>query len=251
MSIKAPGIMFDAIVDRSLNYRAYMQGSLNRQISFAQIYEWLISDEIDNHDDSFYLYYIKDSLFKKAGTFCKVCSKRGSLDCFNCQVPIYKDKLGGLSFKQLKEFLHITNPHIPGTLNMESYGEYASSSGINNPFLAGLRDIPQTYMQDPDLTAITYQDFERLQYALTTISPRDTDDDEAIICSEIIRNRNVYTLLMDYECLLSKDIAVDSIQDKEITLSNHFDPSESEHIAHCKDVKIVPLTTFNLTLSHI
>lgn len=236
------------IVDRSLNYEAYKKGQLERQIPFIQIFDWLVSDDIDKRDESFYLYHIKESIFKKADIYCKSCSKKGSVECFECQVPICKDKLGSLNFKQLKDFLHITNPHISGPLNMDTYGDYASSTGINNPFFIGLRDIPQIFLQDHDVIAITYQDFEQLQYALTAITPYDTDDDKAIICSEIILNRNVYNLLMDYDCLISKDISVASIQDEEITLSPRFDAAKSNHITHCKDVKIVPLNTFESNL---
>lgn len=236
------------IVDRSLNYDAYKKGQLDRQIPLSTIFDWLISDDIDKRDDNFYLYHIKEQIFRVANRYCKACRKKTSEQCLDCQVPICKDKLGALKFKQLKAFLHITNPHISGALNMETFGEYSSSSGINNPFLCGLRDIPQAFSQDQDRIAITYQDIEHLQYALTAIAPWDTDDDNAIICSEIIKNRNVYSLLMDYDCLISKDIAVDSIQDEEITQSHRHDANMSDHIVHCKDVRIVPLTTFTKNL---
>lgn len=236
------------IVDRSLNYDAYKKGQLDRQISFSTIFDWLISDDIDKRDDFFYLYHIKEQIFRIADRYCNTCRKKSTEHCLECQVPICKDKLGALSFKQLQAFLYITNPHISGSLSMETYGEYSSSAGITNPFLTGLRDIPQIFLQDQDRIAVTYQDIEHLQYALTAIAPWNTDDDNAIICSEIIKNRNVYSLLMDYDCLISKDIAVDSIQDEEITQSYRHDSKMSEHIVHCKDVKIVPLATFTENL---
>lgn len=236
------------IVDRSLNYDAYKKGQLERQILLSTIFDWLISDDINKQDDNFYLYHIKERFFSIADCYCKVCKKRRSGHCLECQVPIYKDKLGALTFKQIKAFLHITNPHISGALTIETFGKYSSSLGINNPFLSGLRDIPQAFLQEHDRIAVTYQDMKHFQYALTTIAPQDTDDDNAIICSEIVKNRNVYSLLMDYDCLISKDIAVDSIQDEEITQSHRYDSKMSEHIAHCKDVRIVPLTTFTKNL---
>lgn len=232
------------IVDRSLNYDAYKKGLLERQILFSTVFEWLISDEIDNLDDAFYLYHIKENIFKTADCYCKMCNKKSSNSCTVCCVPICMNKLGELSFKQLKNFLHITNPHIPGALSMETYGEYTSSSTITNPFLIGLRDIPQIFSEDKSMIAVTYYDFERLQYALTTIASCGTDNDNALICSEIIRNRNIYSLMMDYDALISKDISVDSIQDSEITLSHRYDANMSEHIVHCKDVRIVPLDVF-------
>lgn len=239
------------IVERSLNYNAYKIGQLERQILLSTIFDWLTSDDIYKQDDKFYLYHIKEQIFKSADRYCKACRKRTSEECFNCQIPVFKDNLGALKFKQLQSFLHITNPHIPGDLSMDTFGQYSSSSGITNPFLAGLRDIPQVFSQDQDKMAVTYQDTGHLQYALTAIAPWDTDDDNAIICSEIIRNRNVYSLLMDYDCLISKGIAVNSIQDEEITQSHRYDSNMSEHIAHCKNVKIVPLTTFIGNLKNV
>ena len=209
-----------------------------------------MSENIDARDDQFYLYHIKEKIFSTADLYCKTCSKKGTPHCLDCQVPICKDKLGSLSFRQLHDFLRITNPHISGTLSIKTFAEYSASPGINNPFFAGLRDIPQVFLQDQSTIAVTYHDFEKLQYALTAIAPKGTDDDNAIICSEIVRNRNVYSLLMDYDCLISKDISVDSIQDEEITQSHRYDPAMSDHIAHCKNVRIVPLTAFEASLSH-
>lgn len=232
------------IVERSLNYDAYKKGLLERRILFSTVFEWLVSDEIDKMDDDFYLYHIKERIFKTADCYCKMCSKRSSDSCTACCVSTCMDKLGELSFKQLKNFLHMTNPHIPGSLSMDTYGEYTASTTITNPFLIGLRDIPQVFSEEKNMIAVTYYDFERMQYALTTIASCGTDNDNALICSEIIRNRNIYSLMMDYDALISKDIFVDSIQDSEITLSHRYDSNMSEHIVHCKDVKIVPLTVF-------
>lgn len=233
------------IVDRSLNYEAYKKGQLERQISFATIFEWLLSDEIERLGDEFYIYHIKERFFRMMDDYCKVCSKKMEEHCLECQVPLCKDKLGTLSFRQLREFLNITNPHICGSLNVDTFAEYTSTLGINNPFLTGLRDLPQRSIQNEERIAVTYQDIENLQYALTAIAPRGTDDDKAIICSEIIKNRNVYGLLMDYDCLISNGIDVKSIQDEEITQSYRHDSKMSEHIVHCKNVKIVPLATCN------
>ena len=57
-------------------------------------------------------------------------------------------------------------------------------------------------------------------------------------------NSNIYDLLMDYDCLISKDINISSIMDEEILQISFFDPRESDHIAHCKDVKVVSLDDF-------
>ncbi len=237
------GKLDEHIIERSLNYNAYKIGQLGRQISFSTIYDWLVSDEINSNDKFFYLYHIKEKLFASAERYCKACKKKEIGYCSECQVPLCKDMVGSLGFEELQEFLCITNPHISKELDVNTYGDFSSSPGINNPFFAGLRDIEQAFFKDKAAVAITYRDSEKFHYALTAIAPLDTDDDTAIICSEIIKNRNIYSLLMDYDYLISKDISVSSIQDEEITQSHRYDAKMSEHIAHCKDVKITPLNT--------
>lgn len=236
------------IVDRSLNYAGYKAGLLERQIYFSQIFDWLLSDEIDRNDDSFYLYHIKESIFHKADLYCSNCSQKRGDHCHSCQIPSFIDRIGELNFRQLEEFLRITNPQIAGDLNIKTFGQFAEPSGMNNPLLKCLRDVSQSPIQDDDIIALTYRDFERLQYALTTIAPLDTDNDESVICSEIIRNRHVYKLLMDYDCLISKDISVNSIQSEDLAVNSEFDTTMSEHIAHCRNVRIVPLTKLNQLL---
>ena len=61
-------------------------------------------------------------------------------------------------------------------------------------------------------------------------------------------NSNIYDLLMDYDCLISKDIDIPSIMDEEILQSPCFDSREADHIAHCKDVKVVSLDKFIASL---
>ena len=115
-------------------------------------------------------------------------------------------------------------------------------SGITSPFAKGLRDIPKDFERNSN--AISYKDSDNYQCALTTITGDDSDDDIALISSGILMNSNIYDLLMDYDCLISKNINIPSIMDEEILQGNSFDPREAEHIAHCKDVKVVSLDEF-------
>ena len=103
-------------------------------------------------------------------------------------------------------------------------------------------DIPKPF--ESKQNAISYKDSDSHMCALTTITGEGSDDDSALISSEILRNSNIYDLLMDYGCLISKDINISSIMEEEILQSPCFDPMQSEHIAHCKDVKIVSLDDF-------
>lgn len=235
------------IIDRDLNYEAYKKGILDRRIPFTTIFDWLTSDKIDANDNLFYLYYIKEGLFSKINVYCKSCSQKG-IACTNCEIKSCKNKLGSLTFNEFEKFVHITNPQVGGNLDMNSYPEYLDS-GIYDPFAKGLRDIPQKFNKETE--AISYKDIENLQCALTMLVCDGLDNDNAIISSEIIKNRNVYGLLMDYDCLISRNIDIASIQDKEILQSPDYNSNMSEHIAHCKNVKIIPLCSFLEQLSNI
>ncbi len=235
------------IIDRDLNYEAYKKGVLDRRIPFTMIFDWLISDEIDANDNSFYLYHIKEGIFNRIDGYCKSCSRRGT-DCTKCEIKSCKNKLGLLTLGAFEKFIHITNPQVGGNLDMNSYSEYLGP-GIYDPFAKGLRDIPQEFNKETE--AISYKNIENLQCALTMLFCGGLDNDNAIISSEIIKNRNVYELLMDYDCLISKDIDITSIQDKEILQIPGYNSDMSEHIAHCKDVKIIPLCSFLRQLSNV
>ena len=141
--------------------------------------------------------------------------------------------------------IHVTNPTVAGTLDRKTYHQYLTP-GITSPFAQGLRDIPKPF--ESKQNAISYKDSDSHMCALTTIAGEGSDDDSALISSEILRNSNIYDLLMDYGCLISKDINISSIMEEEILQSPCFDPMQSEHIAHCKDVEVVSLDEFIASL---
>ena len=234
------GKLDDHIIKRDLNFDLYKKGTLDRRILFSEIFSWLMSSNIDNCDSWYYLHYIKEGLFTKLERFCKVCRER-DVKCSTCNVTECKNKLGGLGFDDFKQFIHVTNPTVTGVLDIKSFSNYLNS-GVTNPFAKGLRDIPKTF--DHDRNAISYKDNDNCQCALTTIAGEGSDDDSGTISSEILMNSNIYDLLMDYDCLISKDINISSIMDEEILQISFFDPRESDHIAHCKDVKVVSLDDF-------
>lgn len=95
---------------------------------------------------------------------------------------------------------------------MRTYHKYLQS-GINDPFVKGLRDIPQKFSSSS--RAISYKGVNNVKSALTTIAPINTDDDKSIIASEILQNSNIYELLMDYNCLISNGIPIASIQSEQ------------------------------------
>ena len=203
-----------------------------------------MSNDIDNHGSWYYLHYIKEGLFAKLERYCKVCRER-NIKCSNCNVTECKNKLGCMDFDEFKQFVHVTNPTVAGTLDRKTYHQYLTL-GITSPFAQGLRDIPKPF--ESKQNAISYKDSDSHMCALTTIAGEGSDDDSALISSEILRNSNIYDLLMDYGCLISKDINISSIMEEEILQSPCFDPMQSEHIAHCKDVKVVSLDEFIASL---
>ena len=238
------GKLDNHIIERDLNFDLYKKGTLDRRIVFSDIYDWLMSNDIDHHGPWYYLHYIKEGLFAKLEQYCKVCRER-NIKCSNCNVTECKNKLGCMNFDEFKQFVHVTNPTVCGVLDIKTFADYLTS-GISNPFAKGLRDIPQAF--DPNRDAVSYKDSENYQCALTTITGEGSDDDIGLISSNILMNSNIYDLLMDYDCLISKDINIPSIMDEEILQSPCFDSREADHIAHCKDVKVVSLDEFIASL---
>ena len=226
------------IIERDLHYDLYTKDILDRRISLSLIFEWLTSSEIDKQGDWYYIQHIKEQMFFKLERYCKVCTKD---ECATCNVVECKNQLGTMSFENFKSFIHMTNPTVSGKLDMNSFANYLGN-GIENPFAKGLRDIPREF--DSKNNAISYKDNEKIQCALTTILGEGTDNDKALISSDILTNSNIYDLLMDYDCLISRDINIPSIKDEEILQLSYFDSKQSEHIAHCKNVKIISLDDF-------
>ena len=238
------GKLDEHIIERNLNYNLYKKEILDRRILLSKVFEWLMSSSIDDHGYWYYLYHIKEGMFTRLEKYCKICTKRDTKCCF-CNVTECKNKLGKLDFDAFKQFIHVTNPTVCGVLDIRTFADYLTS-GISNPFAKGLRDIPQIF--DPKHNAISYKDSENYQCALTTITVEGSDDDIGVISSNILMNSNIYDLLMDYDCLISKDINITSIIDEGIQQYPHFDAREADHIAHCKDVKVVSLDEFIASL---
>ena len=238
------GKLDDHIIQRNLHYDLYKTNAINRRIPFSTIFDWLTSSQIDQQSTWYYLHHIKESFFKEIEQFCEKCNQRQS-GCVHCDVVECKNKIGMLDREEFKKFIHITTPMVSGEITMGTYHKYLQS-GINDPFVKGLRDIPQKFSSSS--SAISYKGVNNVKSALTTIAPKNTDDDKSIIASEILRNSNIYELLMDYNCLISNGIPIASIQNEQIFQTPRFDGAdisqESEHIMHCQDVSVVPLDDF-------
>ncbi len=121
-------------------------------------------------------------------------------------------------------------------------------SYIANPFLTGIRDISRPF--EADKHAITYIDKETVQYILTTIVLDELLEDTPSICSDIVSNKALYELLMDYDCFISRNVNCPSVLNEAMKLGRKFienndsERQKSGHIAHLKDVSIIALTDF-------
>lgn len=234
------------VVDRSLNYDAYKAERKDRRILFSQIYDWLISDEIGANGEDFYLYHIKEKYFRLADDYCKKCSETVGGCRRDCQVPVFKDKLGALSFSALETFLYRTNPDVDRRIDIDTYDLFLQKGRIKNPFLKGLHDILETITEGGTFDAVSYYDQDNNQYALTALA-RDVGDDEdedAEICTNIVRNEKAYPLLMDYDCLISRDVASKSIFTSNLSVAQDDAGRDGENIFRPRNVRIITLNQF-------
>ena len=230
------------VIERQVNFADYRSSVKERAISFCTIIEWLEKD-CSKMGKEFYLYHLKEEYIKKMDGFCTNCRKK-PLSCEQCHIPSAKDKIGEMSFKELEKFAFVTSPNVIGSMNMDSYASFAGAAGFIDPFSKGLRDLPVPFVEMPDMLPVAYIDSSKKQFALTTIAGEGYDNDVENICTNILTNRNVYSLMMDCDALISKDVQSDSIlgDAQDITKFGDIGLKEStEHIAHCKNVVIVPL----------
>lgn len=234
------------VVDRSLNYDAYKAKRKDRRILFCQLYDWLISDEIGANGEDFYLYHIKEKYFRLADEHCEKCRRKNGSCRQDCQVPIFKDKLGALSFSALKTFMYRTNPDIDRRLNIDTYDLFLQKGKIKNPFLKGLRDILETITEGTTFDAVSYRDQDNNQYALTTLArdDRDDEDEDREICTNIVKNEQAFPLLMDYDCLISRDVNSESICASCLSVAQDDIGRDGENIFYPRNVKIMPLKQF-------
>ena len=71
------------------------------------------------------------------------------------------NKIGQMSFDEMKPFLILTNPNNSQGLSVATIATYLSRSNIGNPFFLGIRDITMPF--EASKHAITYIDQETVQ----------------------------------------------------------------------------------------
>ena len=239
------GKLDEHIIERDLNYPLYKSGALDRKIRLSLIYDWLTCRDIDTADDYFYQFQLKEMFASISNKFCEKCSIG---KCETCLMTSAINKIGQMPFDEMEQFLSLTSPNNCRGLSVATISNYMNSSRIADPFLIGIRDISMPF--ESDKHAITYIDKETVQYVLTTIVLDNLLEDIPSICSDIVSNKALYELLMDYDCFISKDVECPSILNEAMRIGKRFveddnlEKRKSEHIAHLKDVSIIKLTDF-------
>jgi len=239
------GKLDEHIIDRNLNYPLYNDNSLDRKIKLSQVFEWLIDDQIDTADEEYYQFQLKESFFKFADNYCVKC-KSGR--CSSCLLVPAINKIGQMTKDEMNSFLTLTCPSNTEKLSVSTIQSYLSASQIRNPFLKGLSEIAIPF--EADKNAITYIGKETLQYILTTLVIEEEYQDNEEICTDIIKNKELYELMMDYDCFISKNMSCESIADEAKILGKssyenaELDEKKKEHITHLKDVSIITLEDF-------
>ena len=230
------------IVERNLNFPLYKSGKKERKILLRDIYQWVIDPVIDKLPEEFFLYHIKESFFNTVSQYCNSnrCKRKDS--CGECSVHTCMNKIGCMSFNEMRDFLHLTNPTVSGKMSMRTYGQYTTEHGLRNPFITGLSSIPKNFERDK--VAIVYKDNQTKDHVLTTILSDDDGNDYPDICLEILKNRDLYELMMDCDYFISKDVPVPSIQAEIIKCGYSYEEKDEEHIARFKNVGIEKLSDF-------
>lgn len=235
------------IVERNLNFPLYKSGKKERKILLRDIYQWVIDPIIDELPDEFFLYHIKEAFFNVISRYCNSnrCQRKDL--CDECSVHTCTNKIGCMSFAEMKTFLHLTNPTVSGKMSMITYGQYTTENGLKNPFIKGLSSIPINF--ENDKVAIIYKDNQSRDHVLTTILSDDEGEDTPDICVEILKNRNLYELMMDCDCFISRDVKASSVQEKAIKCGYLYDEKDKDHIARFKNVGIEKLADFITMIS--
>lgn len=239
------GKLDEHIIERDLNYPLYKSGDLDRKINLSLVYDWLTCNDIETADEYFYQFKLKEIFASISNRFCGRCSIS---KCDTCLMTSAINKIGQMSFDEMKQFLSLTSPNNGKELSVATISNYMNRSYIANPFLTGLRDISRPF--EADKHAITYIDKETVQYILTTIVLDELLEDTPSICSDIVSNKALYELLMDYDCFISRNVNCPSVLNEAMKIGKKFienndsERQKSEHIAHLKDVSIITLTDF-------
>ena len=159
--------------------------------------------------------------------------------CKQCEVSAFYEHISRMSEDKIRDLIHTINPNVLKKIDEMNWAEYCIIDRYKNPFFKGLRDINSTFEKDRDY--ISYVGKNKTLNLLTTVGNRDGSKKALMrACGEIVANPNLYEILMDVNCLISRDLETDSIYDGAGDFLKEFE-IEEEHIYHCKNIKMEPL----------
>ena len=227
------------IRERDLHYHDYKSGLEKRFIALTDIVGWLKSDKIDNFDKDYYLYYVRQNIFQYLGAYCDCCTDKNPCK-ENCGMEEFKDKLSKMDFDELERFTYFSNPQFNKKIAIESFSDFANRYCYTKQFTEGIKNIERDFLSGR--TTVTYHDNDNRECVLTTVI-EDSNEANAV-CSKILKNKNIYSMMMDSDYLISKNINVESIEDASLSPVFAENTEEYEHIARCKNVKIISLENF-------
>lgn len=235
------GLIDKHITQRHIQYNK----TAERRIGFNRIRKVLDSDDSIKRCEEYYLYNIKNKLLMMCGEYHEYCldewdsEEERVMFCKQCEVSAFYEHISRMSEDKIRDLIHTINPNVLKKIDEMNWAEYCIIDRYKNPFFKGLRDINSTFEKDRDY--ISYVGKNKTLNLLTTVGNRDGSKKALMrACGEIVANPNLYEILMDVNCLISRDLEIDSIYDGAGDFLKEFE-IEEEHIYHCKNIKMEPL----------
>ena len=235
------GLIDKHITQRHIQYNK----TAERRIGFNRIRKVLDSDDSIKRCEEYYLYNIKNKLLMMCGEYHEYCldewdsEEERVMFCKQCEVSAFYEHISRMCEDKIRDLIHTINPNVLKKIDEMNWAEYCIIDRYKNPFFKGLRDINSTFEKDRDY--ISYVGKNKTLNLLTTVGNRDGSKKALMrACGEIVANPNLYEILMDVNCLISRDLETDSIYDGAGDFLKEFE-IEEEHIYHCKNIKMEPL----------
>jgi len=234
------GLIDKHVTERHINYNK----TELRDIEFVEFIKILNSDNPTKRCEAYYLYLAKRTLIQFCERYHEECYEEWDSEqqregkCKQCEIDRLYDQLLEMPEKEIKEFVYLLNPDVQGDIDELGWVNYCERLRINNPFLTGIRDIEQTYGDNTKF--VSYTDAQKNTSLLTAIRHDDTNKALMRACRGIVTNPNLYQVLMDYKCLISKGLETDSVYNDAGDILKEYQ-IEEDHIYHCRNLKIQSL----------
>lgn len=235
------GLIDKHITQRHIQYNR----TTERSIGFNQIREVLDSDDSIKRCEEYYLYNIKNKLLMMCEEYHEYCLDEWDSEiqremyCKQCEVSAFYEYISGMNEDKIRYLIHTINPNVLKNIDQMNWAEYCITDRYKNPFFKGLRDINSAFEKDRDY--VSYVGINKKLNLLTTVGNNDGSKKALMrACGDIVSNPDLYEMLMDVNCLISKDLEADSIYEGAGEFLKEFE-IEDEHIYHCKNIKMKSL----------